>query len=224
VLSRLVAHMLPVAYFLIGVSFYLRTYDSAQIKITLTQIGCTAIIVLWLAQLIVEKRWPFRREDLPVLAPFLAFLASGVLSFAQSSFLAGSFDEFLRRVLYSFMGIIVIVEFRSWDRHRRLLRWLLAAFGVCVFYGIVQFFDTRLFPPGQGIGLDPFVWRHAFGARPFSTFGNPNFYGNFLVIITPIIMAIYLRSGGQIFRPWSARSWCCSSIARTACSWALTAA
>jgi tetratricopeptide (TPR) repeat protein len=194
--------MLPVAYFLIGVSFYLRTYDSAQIKITLTQIGCTAIIVLWLAQLIVEKRWPFRREDLPVLAPFLAFLASGVLSFAQSSFLAGSFDEFLRRVLYSFMGIIVIVEFRSWDRHRRLLRWLLAAFGVCVFYGIVQFFDTRLFPPGQGIGLDPFVWRHAFGARPFSTFGNPNFYGNFLVIITPIIMAIYLRSGGQIFRPY----------------------
>lgn len=201
-LSRLVGYLLPGVYFLVTVSFYLRTYDSAQIKITLTQIGCSLVILLWLAQLAAERRWPFERKDLPLLAPFLAVLGSGVLSFLQSSFVAGSVDEFLRRVLYAFMGLIVILEFRGWDRHRRLLRWLLAAFGVCVFYGFIQYFDTRLFPPGQGIGLDPFVWRHAFGLRPFSTFGNPNFYGNFLVIITPILLAVYLRSGGQIFRPY----------------------
>jgi tetratricopeptide (TPR) repeat protein len=200
--SRLVAFSLPVTYFLVTVSFYLRTYDSAQIKITFTQIGCTLVIFFWLAQLALERRWPFSRQDLPVLAPFVALLLSGVVSFLQSSFRAGSVDEFLRRVLYMFMAIIVVVEFRGWERHRRLMRWLLAAFGVVVFYGLVQFFDTRLFPPGPGLGIDPFVWRQAFGQRVFSSFGNPNFYGNFLVVITPILLAFYLRSGGQIFRPY----------------------
>lgn len=204
VLSRLVGYGLPVVYFLVTVSFYLRTYDSAQIKITLTQIGCSLIILLWLSQLILERRWPYKKDDLLLMAPFLAYLASGVISYAQASFHEGSLDEFMRRVLYSFMGLVVLAEFRSWERHRRLLRWLMAAFGVVVFYGLVQFFDTRLFPAGPGQGIDPFVWRFAFGLRPFSSFGNPNFYGNFLVLITPIILAIYLRSGGQIFRPYLA--------------------
>ncbi len=201
--SRLVGYSLPVVYFLVTVSFYLRTYDSAQIKITLTQIGCTMVILFWFAQLILEKRWPLRKDDLLLAAPFLASLLSGTVSFLQSSFLAGSVDEYIRRVLYVFMALIVIVEFRGWDRHRRLMRWFLAAFGVVVFYGFVQFFDTRLFPPGQGMGIDPFVWRYAFGLRPFSSFGNPNFYGNFLVLITPIVLAMYLSRGGQILRPYA---------------------
>jgi tetratricopeptide (TPR) repeat protein len=190
------------AYFLVTVSFYLKTYDSAQIKITLTQAGLSLVILFWLIQLVLEKRWPFERKDIWILAPFLAILLSGVVSYTQASLPLGSLEEFIRRVLYAFMAVIVIVEFRGWDRHRRLLRWLLAAFAVVVFYGLVQFFDTRLFPPGAGVGLDPFVWRQAFGQRIFSSFGNPNFYGNFLVIVTPILLGIYLRSGGHLLRPY----------------------
>lgn len=200
--SRLVAHLLPVTYFLVTVSFFLKTYDSAQVKITIAQIGCSLTAVLWLAQLALERRMPFRRGDLPLAAPFIAVLASGVLSWAQSSFPAGSFEEGVRRILYAFMGFIVIAEFRGLDRQRRLLRWLIAGFALVVFYGFVQYLDTRLFPPGLGEGLDPFVWRQAFGPRVFSSFGNPNFYGNFLVIITPILLVTFLKEGGQVFRPY----------------------
>ena len=201
--SRLVAAMLPVSYFLVTVSFYLKTYDSAQIKITLTQIGLSLLAVLWVSQLLLEKRWPFRREDLFLAAPFLAVLASGILSWSRSEFPGGSFDEGLRRVLYSFSGLIALSEFRGQDRQRRLLRWLVAAFAVVVAYGVIQYLDTRLFPPGAPeLGLDKFVWRQAFGARVFSTFGNPNFYGNFLVIITPILLVLYFKDGGQVFRPY----------------------
>src|SRR5262249_14667319 len=42
-------------------------------------------------------------------------------------------------------------------------------------------------------GIDPFVWRQAFGGKIFSTFGNPNFFGNFLVILTPITLALMLK-------------------------------
>lgn len=201
--SRFVAFSLPVTYFLVTISFYLRTYDSAQIKITLTQAGCGMVILFWALQLIFQKRWPFSKKDLPIIAPFLAILASGTFSYFHSSFQAGSLDEFTRRVFYSFMALIVIAEFRGMDRQRRLMRWLIAGFAITVFYGFVQYFDGRLFPASMTkIGLDPFIWRQAFSLRVFSSFGNPNFYGNFLVIITPILIALYFRNGGKFFRPF----------------------
>ncbi|MBK9058086.1 MAG: O-antigen ligase family protein [Elusimicrobia bacterium] len=205
VFSRIVSWILPVTFFLVTVSFYLKTYDSAQIKITLTQIGCGAVAFFWALQLLFEKRWPFTKKDLPIVAPFLAILTSGVVSYLQSSFREGSLDEFSRRVFYSLMALVVISDFRGLDRQRRLLRWMVAAFGVTVFYGFVQYFDNRLFPPGMGgVGLDPFIWRQAFSQRVFSSFGNPNFYGNFLVIITPILLTLYFRSGGPLLRPFTA--------------------
>lgn len=205
VFSRIVSWILPVTFFLVTVSFYLKTYDSAQIKITLTQIGCGTVAFFWALQLLFEKRWPFTKKDLPIVAPFLAILTSGVVSYLQSSFREGSLDEFSRRVFYSLMALVVISDFRGLDRQRRLLRWMVAAFGVTVFYGFVQYFDNRLFPPGMGgVGLDPFIWRQAFSQRVFSSFGNPNFYGNFLVIITPILLTLYFRSGGPLLRPFTA--------------------
>jgi hypothetical protein len=203
IFSRCVAYALPVTYFLVTISFYLRTYDSAQIKITLTQLGCSMVMLFWALQLIFQKRWPFTKKDLPLVAPFLAILISGVVSYLQSSFQAGSLEEFTRRVFYSFMALIVIAEFRGMDRQRRLMRWLIAGFAVTVAYGFIQYFDGRLFPPGMTkAGLDPFIWRQAFSLRVFSSFGNPNFYGNFLVIITPILIALYFRGKGNIFRPF----------------------
>lgn len=204
VFSRLVGWLLPVTYFLVTVSFYLKTYDSAQIKITMTQVGCGAVTFCWFLQLLFQKRWPFSKADLPVIAPFLAVLVSGIVSYAQSSFRDGSLEEFSRRVFYALMAFVVIAEFRGLDRQRRLLRWLVTAFALTVFYGFIQYFDNRLFPPGMGgLGLDPFIWRQAFAQRVFSSFGNPNFYGNFLVIITPILLTLYFRSsGGRLLRPY----------------------
>jgi tetratricopeptide (TPR) repeat protein/O-antigen ligase len=156
-------------------------------------------------QSLFQKRWPFAKADLPLAAPFLAMLLSGIVSYAQSSFREGSLEEFSRRVFYALMAFVVIAEFRGLDRQRRLLRWLVAAFAVTVFYGFVQYFDSRMFPPGMGgLGLDPFIWRQAFAQRVFSSFGNPNFFGNFLVIITPILLTLYFRaSGGRLFRPYA---------------------
>jgi hypothetical protein len=69
--------------------------------------------------------------------------------------------------------------------------------------GLSNILMGALFPPGlTKVGLDPFIWRQAFGLRVFSSFGNPNFYGNFLVIITPILIALFYRSGGKTFRPF----------------------
>jgi putative inorganic carbon (HCO3(-)) transporter len=68
---------------------------------------------------------------------------------------------------------------------------LLALF-LATFYGIIQYLDGKYFLPNPEPGLDPFIWRQAFGNRIFSTFGNPNFYGDFLVALAPTTLALFV--------------------------------
>jgi hypothetical protein len=151
-----------------------------------------------------QKRWPFTKKDLPIVAPFLAILLSGIVSYASILFPRGQFGGvFSSRFLQSH-GPCGDCGVSGIGPAAKILRWMVAAFAVTVFYGFVQYFDNRCFPPGMGgVGLDPFIWRQAFSQRVFSSFGNPNFYGNFLVIITPILLTLYFRSGGPLLRPFT---------------------
>ncbi|MBN1622694.1 MAG: O-antigen ligase family protein [Endomicrobiales bacterium] len=192
--EQIISYGLPVLYFLISIAFYLRTYDSAQIKITLIQIGGTIIIATWLIKVIEEGVTPFLRKNLVLIMALLAFLASGIISFCHSPFVLASTNELIRRVIYIFIAIIVLKEFNSEEKLDRLFNWLVAACFVSTIYGVIQYLDTKYFPAPPEPGLDPFIWRGAFGNRVFSTFGNPNFFGDFLVVMSPITLALFLYS------------------------------
>jgi len=200
-IHRILVHALPSLYFLITVSFFLRTYDSAQIKITFFQVGSTMLLTLWLVKISVEGRFPFEKRDWVFAAPFIALLVSGLASYLHSPFKAMAFDETTRRIFYMALALIILSEFRTEESTRRLLRWIVASAVITIVYGLVQYLDIRLFV-GEQTGIDPFVWRGAFGTRIFSSFGNPNFFGNFLVLITPILIAQYLKHGGPVGRPF----------------------
>jgi tetratricopeptide (TPR) repeat protein/O-antigen ligase len=199
--SRLIAYGLPLLFFLILDSFYLKTYDSAQIKITFMQIGGAALAILWFLKMIASGKWPFTRQDLGYIAPFLAFLISGIIVWMHTPFKAWSLEETLRRVFYALFALLAISEFQTSERMSRLFRWLILTAWTVVGYGLVQYIDSRFFTP-PAPGIDPFIWRGAFGPRVFSTFGNPNFYGNFLVIVTPLALAAILRAKGSMGRPF----------------------
>jgi len=184
----------PILYFLISIAFYLRTYDSAQIKITLIQMGGTVLVAAWLVKLIEEDATLFFKKNIVVICSLLAFLASGIISYARSPFPLASANELARRVFYIAMALIVVKEFDSEEKMKRLFNWLIAAAYVAALYGVVQYLDRRFFPPPPEPGLDPFIWRQAFGERIFSTFGNPNFFGDFLVVMSPVTLAMFLRS------------------------------
>ncbi|MBI4371715.1 MAG: O-antigen ligase family protein [Elusimicrobia bacterium] len=188
---------LPVLYFLISSLFFLRTYDSAQVKITMMQMGGLGLLTLWLCRLAEAGRAAFSRDDLVCLSPFLAYAVVGVASFLHAPYRMVSTDFFLRHMFYMSVALIVVYELDE-ASVQSLLRWLIRAAWVAVGYGTLQFVDTRWFPPGIGMGIDPFIWRGAFGPRVFSTYGNPNFYGDFLVIVFPILLTQYLKS-----RRWS---------------------
>ncbi|MBA7469946.1 hypothetical protein ES707_05222 [subsurface metagenome] len=171
---------LPILAFLIALSFYLKTYDSCQIKITLLHIGAIIIIAAWIVKVIERGRLLESREQRLYAIPALFFLLSGIVSFFISPFKFTSFEELTRRVLYIGVFLVALIEFNSSEKVKRMFRWILAATFIAVFYGLIQFME-----------LDTFVWKGAFGDRIFSTFGNPNFFAAFLVLVTPLILTFF---------------------------------
>ncbi len=199
--DNLIKYGLPILYLLIAVMFYLRTYDSCQIKITLIQIGGTLLILLWLLKILENptEEIKFYYSNLSIVLPIILFLISGINShLVMSSMKKASGMELIRRVIYMGISLLVIREFNSVEKFSRLLRWLYVAVFISTFYGLIQFLDIKFFLPNPEPGIDPFIWRQAFGTRVFSTFGNPNFYGDFLVVMGPIVLAMFMKTKNSL--------------------------
>ncbi|MEK7388703.1 MAG: O-antigen ligase family protein [Elusimicrobiota bacterium] len=194
---RMVVAWLPMLYLLISSLFFLRTYDSAQVKITMMQMGGVGLLTMWLARLALAGRHALNKDDLVCLAPFLAYLGWGIFSYMKAPYHMSSTDFFLRHMFYMTVSLIVIYELDE-DAVRRLFKMLIWTAWIAIGYGTLQFIDNSAFPRGIGKGIDPFVWRGAFSDRVFSTYGNPNFYGDFLVIMFPIILMEWFKT-----RRWS---------------------
>lgn len=193
-ISKYLDNAFPLFFFLLAVSFYLRTYDSAQVKITEVQMFGIILIALWFCKVFESGHWPFDKKQTVTVLPFILIFASGIISFIRSPLHWGSFDFFVRRVIYIGLAFITMTEYTSLKDFRRMTNWLIIAVTVVTLYGLIQYIDFYFFPPGPPtVGIDVFVWRRAFGQRIFSTFGNPNFYSNFLVILVPIMMAACVK-------------------------------
>ncbi|UPT74099.1 MAG: O-antigen ligase family protein [Elusimicrobiota bacterium] len=190
---RAIVAWLPVLYLLISSLFFLRTYDSAQVKITIMQMGGLGLLTMWLSRLAIAGKHALNRDDLVCLAPFLAYLGWGVFSYLKAPYHMASTDFFLRHCFYMIVSLITIYEIDE-DGMKRLIKILTWSAWIAIGYGFLQFVDTAAFPPGPGKGIDPFVWRGAFSDRVFSTYGNPNFYGDYLVIMFPILLTQYLKT------------------------------
>jgi O-antigen ligase/tetratricopeptide (TPR) repeat protein len=184
---------LPILYLLISSLFYLRTYDSAQVKITVMQMGGLAALALWVCRLVEAGKSAFSKDDLVSLSPFLAYLGVGIFSFLHAPYHMASVDFFLRHFFFMTAALIVIYEFSA-SGAERLTKILIWTGWIAIGYGFLQFVDVRWFPPGVGKGVDPFVWRGAFGTRVFSTYGNPNFFADFLVIVFPILLTQWYKT------------------------------
>ena len=161
--------------------------------------GCSAVAFVGFFNFCFRNAGHFPGADLPVIAPFLAVLISGVVSYAQSSFRDGSLGEFSRRVFYALMAFVVIAEFRGLDRQRRLLRWLVSAFALTVFsMDSSNISTTASSRRGWADWLDPFIWRQGLRSTRFSSFGNPEFLREFLSHHHAILLTLYfpIQRGG----------------------------
>ena len=173
----------------IALAFYLVSYDSCQIKITILQIGGAIILATWLFRALQDSKFTKQRLfwDLPVLL----YLLWGIIVFIKTPFKSSMsvVDELIRLVYYT--GIYLAVsDYFSQDRKMKVLaNFLLATVTCAIIYGFVQL-----------SGRDPFNWSGAFNTRVFSTFGNPNFYAAFLVLTGPLILSYFFTTQNKAVR------------------------
>ena len=192
--SKFILYGLPLFYLLVAVSFYLVTYDSAQIKITIVQIGGILLVASWLMLKLETGSFFKFKNHFFVYLPVILFFISGLVSLFISPFFQISLNEFLRRFIYCFLAIIIMDTFNDEKSVNRLINFLIVSTYIVCIYAVIQHIDYKFFPAPPNKGLDPFAWRGVFGERVFSTFGNPNFFGDFLVVMGPVVLALFFKS------------------------------
>lgn len=183
-LEKLLKYTIPVLISTIAIHFFLRTYDSAHVKIILLELGGPLVFILWLIKRINLGNFNISPTRKYVVYPALLFLVSGILSFALSQFKLETFEPgLLRRISYLGVFLVVVFEFNCEEDFKRVFSWVLATCFMVVVYGVIQY-----------LGYDWHIWRGAFGSRIFSTFGNPNFFAAWLVLVLPMILVKVLMS------------------------------
>ncbi len=183
-LDNLLKYLVPVLISTIAVHFFLKTYDSAQIKITLLELGGPLILILWIIKRVNLGNFKIAPSRKYVLYPALLFILSGIVSFILSPFHLETFEPgLLRRISYLGVFLVTVFEFNHEEDFKRNINWVLATCFLVVVYGFVQY-----------LGYDWHIWKGAFGSRIFSTFGNPNFYAAWLVLVLPLILTKILMT------------------------------
>ncbi len=173
-----IKYLVPILVSTIAVHFFLRTYDSAQIKITHLEVVGPLILILWLIKRINLGDFKLPMERKYVLVPAILFLLSGIINFIITPYKLQTFEPgLLRRISYVGVFLVIVYEFNRERDFNRVLNWILGSCVIVLIYGFIQ-----------ELGYDWHVWAGAF-AGVFSTFGNPNFFGAWLVIVLPLVMA-----------------------------------
>ena len=97
----------------------------------------------------------------------------------------GRYEGFLTFVMYALIYFLVLQFADNAGRVRRLAQVLLASSVIVAAYGLLQF--TRVvFVPSSGLPWDE-------TNRAFSTFGNPNMLGGFLVFTAVVALGLVLQ-------------------------------
>ncbi len=158
--------------------FYLRTYDSAMVKITILQLGVLAAFTIWLLGSVYEGRFEIPEKVMPFILPATLLVVWNALRFVLSDYRMAAMDGFIKQEALLISFILALLSFSRRDI-RKVIIIILGGWSITVVYGLMQH-----------LGLDPFIWKGAFGERIFSTLGNPNFFADYLLLCGPLALSL----------------------------------
>jgi len=129
-----------------------------------------------------------QRLKIIIYISFLAisYLLSSYLSLNPTISFLGSYERqqgFYNLLAYLGIFVVAITIIKDYKKVKGVIIALLASVFVACIYGIIQL-----------LGLDFLSWSESSVTRIFSTLGQPNFFGHFIVVILPfsIYAAIFL--------------------------------
>ncbi|HZD59528.1 MAG TPA: O-antigen ligase family protein, partial [Anaerolineae bacterium] len=156
-------------------------------------IVCTAIVIA--SYVINNVRKKGARALTPFAWAFLAFLLFAAVSAVVAPSTVGAVEVIIRFIAYFALVYIVGRSIRS----KEMLTWILVLMvisgAITGLYGLYQYIYA---PDTAKIGL--YDLTEDVAARIGSTFENPNFYAEYLVLIVPIGLALILGLRGAFRR------------------------
>ncbi|MFA7577180.1 MAG: O-antigen ligase family protein [Candidatus Muiribacteriota bacterium] len=128
----------------------------------------------------------------PLAKVVMLFILSMIISSLFSINYYMSIDRFLKIIIYFIIMWVAYENFKSFEDLSDLFFLTIVAGGVVSAYGIFQYFGIDpFFPPGQVLGNEGRL-------RIFSTFGNPNFLADYLVLPFPIAFMYFIEYSKSI--------------------------
>lgn len=172
--------------FALPLAFYLRTYDSTEIKYAILLWGGLTMFFAWLWQGISRGRFAAPASSWASLLPALGYGAWMILRFALEPHKIGALPEFLSQLTMLVGFFAAFLGFAGARSAARFSTLVVAAAWIVSLYGLVQF-----------AGFDPSIWKAAFGKgalgiRAFSTLGNPYLCASFLAVAVPLALTLSL--------------------------------
>ncbi|PIR12918.1 hypothetical protein COV49_03890 [Candidatus Falkowbacteria bacterium CG11_big_fil_rev_8_21_14_0_20_39_10] len=141
------------------------------------------MLVIWVAKIFIENKVTYKVNKAIIILiglVVLSYLLNLFFSIHPLKTWLGSF--FRHQGVYSFIHyylflLLLFLNFQNWPQIRRVILTILASSAFICFYGILQFFY-----------LDFIDWANPVIkiGRIFSTLGQPNFFGHYLIIVIPL--------------------------------------
>jgi O-antigen ligase len=149
-------------------------------KIVLVYLGTGLITTLWLAKMIVAKKWIFRRTilDIPILIFLFSQFLSTIFSIDIRTSLFGYYSRFngglISLLCYTLLYFAWVSNINRKETIKSLKITFVSAFLVTL-YAILEHF-----------GIDKDIWIQDVVNRVFSTLGQPNWLAAWVVALIPV--------------------------------------
>lgn len=179
----LVASLHPLVFSTLNYSMY------ALPKLVFLYLVVIVMVVAWAVKIVESRQVVFAPTalNLPILFFFLSAAATTLFSSVHfRTSLYGQitrYEGLLTILLYSLIYFLTVNFVKEKYQVRRMLTGLLIAASIVAIYGILQHFGIDFLSPNP---------RAVQVGRSFSTLGNPNFLGGYLVLVIPVGIAFML--------------------------------
>lgn len=199
-------------FLLLSVPLYFRYVNEELFefnKMILVYAFTTLIVSFWLAHMIQEKKFIFKKTalDIPILLFFISQLVSTIFSIHQRTSFLGYYSRFNGGLLSIISYILLYYAFVSNVKKKDLFGVLVSMFTSAIIvsvYGILEHFGhsiSCLFAPGLK-DFSVSCWKQDVQSRVFATFGQPNWLAAYAITILPLgislsIQNIYLKIDKQ---------------------------
>lgn len=170
--------------------FTISSYNLIDLyKIVFFRVMLSLILLAYITKVFLENKLSLRGDNkIFWLAAGLglSFFISSLFSLEPNQSFWGSF--FRQQGFYNFFHyllffVLLILNIREFKQVKRLIIAVIASASLVSLYGLAQYFS-----------LDPFYWTESYltTGRIFSTLGQPNFFGHYLILVLPFGVYAYL--------------------------------